>query len=81
MWKERVCNRVEWKTLVRTARNCPILYMPLECVNEILLLFSLFTRLDPKLSKLFTVFLTVVPQMCYVRVNRKISSQGTQLHN
>jgi len=77
VWKERVLNREEWKTLLRTARNLLILHMPLECMNEILLLFSLFTRLDPKLSGLFTVFLTVVPQMCYVRVNRKISSQDT----
>jgi hypothetical protein len=25
-WKERIYNRVEWKKLLRTARNCHILY-------------------------------------------------------
>jgi len=29
-WKERVYNRVEWKKLPRTARNCHILHMPVE---------------------------------------------------
>jgi len=29
-WKERVCNREEWKKLLRTARNCCILHMPME---------------------------------------------------
>jgi len=29
-WKERVHNREEWKKLLRTARNCPILHMPME---------------------------------------------------
>jgi len=120
-WKERFCNREEWKKLLRTARNRCILHIPMEWMNEwmnkrmnewtnewmnermnewtnewtnewmnewmnermnertnewmneILLLFSLFTCLDPKLS---TVFLIVVPQMCYVRVNWKISSEG-----
>jgi len=29
-WKERVYNREEWKTLLRTARNHRILHMPVE---------------------------------------------------
>ena len=29
-WKERVYNREEWKKLLRMARNCPILHMPME---------------------------------------------------
>jgi len=29
-WKERVYNREEWKTLLRTARNCHILHTPME---------------------------------------------------
>jgi len=29
-WKERVYNRGEWKKLMRTARNCCILHMPME---------------------------------------------------
>jgi hypothetical protein len=30
VWEERVCNREEWKKLLRTARNCRILHMALE---------------------------------------------------
>jgi len=29
-WKERVYNREEWKKLLRMARNCRILPMPME---------------------------------------------------
>jgi hypothetical protein len=29
-WKERVYNREEWRKLLRTARNRPILHMPME---------------------------------------------------
>jgi hypothetical protein len=29
-WKERVCNREEWKKLLRTARNLHILHMSME---------------------------------------------------
>jgi hypothetical protein len=29
-WQEKVCNREEWKKLLRTARNCRILRMPME---------------------------------------------------
>jgi len=29
-WKERVHNREEWKKLLRMARNCHILHMPME---------------------------------------------------
>jgi len=29
-WKERVCNREEWKKLLRMVRNCRILHMPME---------------------------------------------------
>jgi hypothetical protein len=28
-WKERVCNRGEWKKLLRTVRNHHILHMPI----------------------------------------------------
>ena len=28
-WRERVHNREEWKKLLRTARNCHILHMPM----------------------------------------------------
>jgi hypothetical protein len=29
-WQEKVCNREEWKKLLRTARNHRILHMPME---------------------------------------------------
>jgi len=29
-WQEKVCNRQEWKKLLRTARNRHILHMPME---------------------------------------------------
>jgi len=29
-WQEKVCNREEWEKLLRTARNCHILHMPME---------------------------------------------------
>jgi hypothetical protein len=29
-WQEKVYNREEWKKLLRAARNCPILHMPME---------------------------------------------------
>jgi hypothetical protein len=29
-WKERVCNREEWKKLLRMARNYRILHMPMK---------------------------------------------------
>ena len=29
-WKEKLHNREEWKKLLRTARNCRILNMPME---------------------------------------------------
>ena len=35
-WKERVYNREEWKKLVRKARNCHILHMPMEWMNSAL---------------------------------------------
>jgi len=30
MWQEKVHNREEWKKLLRTARNCRNLHMPME---------------------------------------------------
>jgi hypothetical protein len=33
-WKERVCNREEWKKLLRTARNRRIQHMAMERMNE-----------------------------------------------
>jgi hypothetical protein len=30
VWKERLCNREEWKKLLRTVRNRHILHMPME---------------------------------------------------
>ena len=33
-WQEKVYNRGEWKKLLRTARNCLILHMPNEGMNE-----------------------------------------------
>jgi len=32
-WEERVYNREEWKKLLRMARNCHILHMPMEWMN------------------------------------------------
>jgi len=29
-WQEKIHNREEWKKLLRTARNCHILHMPME---------------------------------------------------
>jgi len=33
-WKEMIYNREDWKKLLRTARNCHILHMPVEWMNE-----------------------------------------------
>jgi len=33
-WQEKVCNRQEWKMLLRTARNRRILHMPMEWMNS-----------------------------------------------
>jgi hypothetical protein len=33
-WQEKVCNREEWKELLRTARNRRILHVPKESINE-----------------------------------------------
>jgi len=33
-WKEKEYNRKEWKKLLRTARNCHILHMPMEGMNK-----------------------------------------------
>jgi hypothetical protein len=33
-WQEKVYNHEEWKKLLRMARNCHILRMPMECMNE-----------------------------------------------
>jgi hypothetical protein len=33
-WQEKVCNREEWKTLLRMEQNRRILHMPMECMNE-----------------------------------------------
>jgi len=30
VWKDRVYNRKEWRKLLRTARNCRLLHMPME---------------------------------------------------
>jgi hypothetical protein len=32
-WQEKVCNREEWKKLLRTARNRRILHMPMELMD------------------------------------------------
>jgi hypothetical protein len=32
-WQEKVYDREEWKKLLRTARNCCILHMPMELMN------------------------------------------------
>jgi hypothetical protein len=29
-WQEKVCNRQEWKKILRTARNCCIVHMAME---------------------------------------------------
>jgi len=34
-WQEKPHNREEWKKLLRMARNCRILHMPMECMNFI----------------------------------------------
>jgi hypothetical protein len=33
-WKERVYNGEEWKNLLRMARNCCILHMPMELMKQ-----------------------------------------------
>jgi hypothetical protein len=33
-WQKKVYNRQEWKKLLRMARNCHILHMPMEWTNE-----------------------------------------------
>jgi hypothetical protein len=30
VWQGNVYNTEEWKKLLRTARNCPVLHMPME---------------------------------------------------
>ena len=34
-WKKRVYNREEWKKLLRMARNCRILHVPMKLMNYI----------------------------------------------
>jgi hypothetical protein len=34
VWQEKVYNREERKKLLRTARNCCILHMAMECISE-----------------------------------------------
>jgi hypothetical protein len=29
-WQEKVCNREEWKKLLRASRNCRVLHRPME---------------------------------------------------
>ena len=38
-WQEKVHNREEWKKLLRTAMNCPILHMPKGWMNECIICF------------------------------------------
>jgi hypothetical protein len=33
-WQEKVYNREEWKKLLKMARNCHILHMPMELMNK-----------------------------------------------
>jgi hypothetical protein len=33
-WQEKVYKREEWKKLLRTARNCRILHIPMEWMDE-----------------------------------------------
>jgi len=33
-WQEKIHNKEERKKLLRTARNCRILHMPMECVTK-----------------------------------------------
>jgi hypothetical protein len=33
-WQEKIYNREEWKKFMRTARNCHILHMTMERMNE-----------------------------------------------
>jgi hypothetical protein len=33
-WQEKVHNRGEWKKLLRMTRNCRVLYVPMEWMNE-----------------------------------------------
>jgi hypothetical protein len=35
-WQEKVYNREGWKKLLRTARNCHILHMPMEGKDELI---------------------------------------------
>jgi hypothetical protein len=39
-WQENVYDREEWKKLLRTARNCCILHMPMEHNRRSLLYFQ-----------------------------------------
>ena len=41
-WQEKVHDREEWKKLLRTARNCRILHMPMEWINLLISLFHEF---------------------------------------
>jgi hypothetical protein len=34
VWQEKLYNRGEWKKILRTARNCRILRMVMELINE-----------------------------------------------
>ena len=52
-WKERVCNREEWKTLLRMARNRRILHMPMEWMNDIYMYVWLFHKDQHKREPIF----------------------------
>jgi hypothetical protein len=45
-WQENVHNREEWKKLLRMARNCRILHMPMERMNILSHLYCGFLGCD-----------------------------------
>jgi hypothetical protein len=62
-WQEKVHNREEWKKLLRTARNCCVLHMPMERMNECFGFF-LFTVL--KLFVKIALLLGTIRDFCSV---------------
>ena len=67
-WKEKVYNREEWKKLLRMARNCRILHMPMEWMNEWKLMKQLWAEaVKPRLSDLPTYWYYCYLLFCVCR--------------
>jgi hypothetical protein len=72
-WLEKVYNREEWKKLLRTARNCHILHMPMERMNTPCNMFHITSYLPtiyvqfPKTNHFFLTPTCFSTGLCHLR--------------